>query len=313
MVARILLCSVAALMIAGRQVPPFFDLAPGVSAALASDRAGRVSDVRYSLSFIVPSGLQLPIQGKVAITFALSDPERPLPLDFAAPAAHVRSLTAGGRTLAPSSVNGHIVLPPAVLVAGQNHVTIEFTAGDVPLNRQEDFLYTLFVPARGHEAFPCFDQPDLKARFSLALDLPDGWKAVSNAPDAEHATDGGGRVRLRFEETKPLSTYLFAFAAGKLSVETAERGGRTFRMFHRETDAARLERNRAVIFDLHASALAWLERYTGIPYPWGKFDIFLVPAFQFGGMEHPGAIYYNATALLLEPSATTNQSSAGQA
>ena len=47
--------------------------------------------------------------------------------------------------------------------------------------------------------------------------------------------------------------------------------------------------------------------YTGIPYPWGKFDFFLVPAFQFGGMEHPGAIYYNAPALLLEPSATTNQ------
>jgi aminopeptidase N len=78
-------------------------------------------------------------------------------------------------------------------------------------------------------------------------------------------------------------------------------------MFHRETDTVRLERNRAAIFDLHAAALDWLERYTGVPYPWGKFDFFLVPAFQFGGMEHPGAIYYNAPPLLLEPSATTNQ------
>ena len=65
-------------------------------------------------------------------------------------------------------------------------------------------------------------------------------------------------------------------------------------MFHRETDAAKVARNRDAIFDLHAAALAWLERYTGIPYPFGKFDFLLVPSFQFGGMEHAGAIFYNA-------------------
>jgi aminopeptidase N len=78
-------------------------------------------------------------------------------------------------------------------------------------------------------------------------------------------------------------------------------------MLHRETDAAKVARNRDTVFDLHASALAWLERYTGIPYPWGKFDFLLVPSFQFGGMEHPGAIFYNAATLLLDPSATQNQ------
>ena len=61
-----------------------------------------------------------------------------------------------------------------------------------------------------------------------------------------------------------------------------------FRMFHRETDAAKVARNREAIFDLHASALEWLEQYTGIPYPLGKFDFLLVPSFQFGGMEHAG-------------------------
>ncbi len=83
-----------------------------------------------------------------------------------------------------------------------------------------------------------------------------------------------------------MPTYLFAFAAGKFSVETADRDGRTFRMFHRETDAAKVARNRDAIFDLHARALAWLEDYTGIPYPFGKFDFVLIPSFQFGGMEH---------------------------
>ena len=104
-----------------------------------------------------------------------------------------------------------------------------------------------------------------------------------------------------------MSTYLFAFAAGRFQVEAAERNGRRFRMLHRETDAAKVARNRDAIFDLHASALDWLERYTGMPYPFGKFDFVLVPSFQFGGMEHPGSIFYNASSLLLDPSATTNQ------
>jgi len=65
-----------------------------------------------------------------------------------------------------------------------------------------------------------------------------------------------------FAETEPVSTYLFAFAAGRLSIETAERNGRIFRMFHRETDREKVARNRDAIFDLHAAALEWLERYT---------------------------------------------------
>ena len=78
-------------------------------------------------------------------------------------------------------------------------------------------------------------------------------------------------------------------------------------MFHRETDAQKVARNRDAIFDLHAAALDWMEQYTGIPYPFGKFDFVLVPAFQFGGMEHPGAIFYNACGLMLDESATENQ------
>src|SRR5262249_13362966 len=120
-------------------------------------------------------------------------------------------------------------------------------------------------------------------------------------------TEEGGRIKVRFAETQPLSTYLFAFATGKFSIETGERSGRTFRMFHRETDAAKVARNRDAVFDLHATALDWLENYTGIKYPFGKFDFLLVPSFQFGGMEHPGAIFYNASGILLDPSATQNQ------
>jgi aminopeptidase N len=166
-------------------------------------------------------------------------------------------------------------------------------------------LYTIFVPARAHEAFPCFDQPDLKARWTLALDVPTGWDTIANGAETARAS-GGGRTRFTFAETAPLSTYLVAFAAGKFFVEHAERQGRAFRMLHRETDAQKVVRNSNPIFDLQAAALDWLERYTDIRYPFGKFDFLLVPAFQFGGMEHPGAVFYNATSLLLDASATQN-------
>ncbi|HEY4659687.1 MAG TPA: M1 family aminopeptidase, partial [Gemmatimonadaceae bacterium] len=203
-------------------------------------------------------------------------------------------------------VNEHLVVPESALRVGDNEITIGFLAGDAPLNRNAEFMYTLFVPARARLAFPCFDQPDLKARYSLALDIPASWEALANGPEVARET-AEGRTRLRFAPTEPLPTYLFAFAAGKFTIETAERNGRTFRMFHRETDAGKVARNRDAIFDLHASALAWLERYTGIPYAFGKFDFLLVPAFQFGGMEHAGAIFYNASGLLLDESATQNQ------
>ncbi|HXV85646.1 MAG TPA: M1 family aminopeptidase, partial [Gemmatimonadales bacterium] len=152
----------------------------------------------------------------------------------------------------------------------------------------------------------CFDQPNLKARVSLSLELPVGWVAVANgAPlDAsDHHTAGSAR----FAETQPISTYLISFAAGRFQVDSAHHGGRVLHMYHRETDLGKVARNRDAIFDLHARALAWMEAYTGIPYPFGKFAFVLLPAFQFGGMEHPGAVFYRAGGLMLEESATQNQ------
>ena len=69
------------------------------------------------------------------------------------------------------------------------------------LNRNPDFMYTLFVPARAHLAFPCFDQPDLKARWTLALDVPAGWQALANGAETARV-EQDGRIQLRFAETR---------------------------------------------------------------------------------------------------------------
>ena len=283
-------------------------IGPGVSEALAAERRAAIQELRYDVSFRVPAERREPVRGRVTARFVLKSPHRVV-LDFAQPRDRVARVVVNGRETPPYLLDGHLVVRAEQTRAGANDVEVEFVSGDEALNRDEEFLYTLFVPARAQLAFPCFDQPDLKARFTLSLEVPDSWQAVANGGEVESANQGAptGRRRVTFAETQPLPTYLFAFVAGKFSVETATRNGRPIRLFHRETDASKVTRNRDAIFDLHARSLGWLEDYTTIPYPFGKFDIVLIPSFQFSGMEHAGAILYNQASQLLDESATQNQ------
>ena len=293
------------LLMALAAAPISDSLDRGISEELARERAEALSAVRYDLAFTVPVSRQQPVEGTLRLTVTLAAPRR-IVIDFSAPRERIRSVRVGDNAVVPQFVEDHLIIPAATTRSGDNRITIEFTAGDEALNRNDDFLYTLFVPARAHLTFPCFDQPDLKARYTLSLDVPAGWETVANGPEAGRETSGD-RIRVRFGETRPLPTYLFGFVAGKFSIERATRNGREMRMFHRETDAAKVVRNRDALFDLHASALAWLEDYTAIPYPFEKLDFILIPSFQFGGMEHAGAILYNSASLMLDESATQNQ------
>jgi aminopeptidase N len=306
------LCSFGCLLIMAtlsgcRSAEPEVDPEPGVALDLATARAKAITSLRYQLSFDIPAAADQPVTGRETIRFTATDTSQPLVLDFDPGSDdNVISLSVGGSLSRFRTVNGHIVVPAGDLAVGENTIEITFRAGNLPLNRNPDFLYSLFVPARAHLAFPCFDQPDLKARYTLELTVPADWQAVANGQEISRDT-AGNRTHIKYSETQLIPTYLFAFAAGKFQIETAERNGRTYRMFHRETDAAKLARNRDAVFDLHASALAWLEQYTAIPYQFGKFDFMAIPSFQFSGMEHPGAVYYNSSSILLDESATENQ------
>jgi aminopeptidase N len=306
-VAALALCAAPAL--AQTMTPE-----PGVPLDVATRRAANISNLRYELALSIPEALASPLTGVETIRFELKDASAPLVIDFdpsASPSPgaagdHLKSVDANGKPVSFQYVNGHIVVPAASLIGGANTIRIVFNAGDASLNRSSDFLYTLFVPARARLAFPVFDQPDLKGRWTLTLEHPAKWQSAANGAELSRVASGE-RVTVKFGETQPLPTYLVAFICGDFKIETAERNGRTFRMFHRETDAAKVARNRDAIFDLHAHALEYLERYTGIPYAFGKFDFVAIPAFQFGGMEHAGKILYNASGLMLDESATQNQ------
>lgn len=277
-------------------------LEPGVSLDLAQYRKKFISDIHYHLSFSVPAEKDQPITGKVIIDFHQSRAQRGVVIDFRGGEENIHQVVVNGKPEEYQYLNQHIILSSTNIIPGQNQVEIHFTSTDQALNRSEDFMYTLFVPDRASTAFPCFDQPDLKAFFSLELEIPEPWNALSNGPLLSTSVNNG-RKTLTFDADQPISTYLFAFTAGRFDTISETRGERTITVFHRETDAQKLQRNLEAIFSQHFDAIAWLEEYTGIPYPFKKLDMAILPGFQYSGMEHPGAIWYRDARLLLDEQA----------
>ena len=291
---------------------PEADIGPGVPLSLAEARAAAISDVRYALRFVIPEDVDQVIDGEVRIHFTLADAGDDIVLDFRESDDKVGYVTVNGHLVKHEFRNEHIILDADLFEAGPNIVGVEFLAGDTSLNRNPEYLYTLFVPDRARTAFPLFDQPDIKATFQLTLDLPGDWTAMSNAL-VSRTHHEGGRAEFRFAESNLIPSYLFSFVAGRFDTVSRDVDGRRMTMIHRETDEEKVARNVDDIFNLHVASLEWLEEYTSIDYPFQKFGFALIPAFQYGGMEHVGAIQYRSSSLMLDeaPSETQLLSRAG--
>jgi aminopeptidase N len=272
----------------------------GVSHELAAYRGKQVYDVHYDLYFHVPENKNEVVTGTAKIYFKPLKARHGLIIDFQPGEDYIHAIKINGTDADYNFMNGHIYLDANGFVPRQeNIVEIDFTSSDQALNRSDGFMYTLFVPDRASTAFPCFDQPDIKATFDLTLDIPTNWTAISNGPLT--SDDPGESVkRLSFSLADPISTYVFSFAAGEFSQDSRVKDGFTINILHRETDKEKIERNISDIFDQHFHALKWMKEYTGIDYPYEKFDMVILPGFQYSGMEHPGAIWYRDTRLLLD-------------
>lgn len=278
----------------------------GVSFALNQYRKQHLDSIRYTITLDIPDSKAGKIMGSETVSFYANTLDSALVLDFNVSEEHLLAVRMGGEKVDFRFENEHVVIGAKHFVQGRNEVAIDFIAGDLSLNRSDDYLYTLFVPDRASTCFPLFDQPNLKATYQLTLKTPVTWEAVSNGKLIDLSTENGKRI-YRFGETKPISSYLFAFSAGKFFKTKKVLEGREMTMYYRETDTAKVNRNADEVFGLHAKSLAWLEDYTSIDYPFGKFDFVLLPSFQYGGMEHPGAIFYNEPALFLDENASVNR------
>ncbi len=287
---------------------------PGIARALAERRARQIGDVRYALRLDVTRRDTAAGHARIAFrSLARGD----VVLDFRGPAHG--PLTVNGRPVAVREGNGHLVIPAGAIARGENVLELDFRALIAPAGASiirfhdatdgADYLYTLLVPADANQLFPCFDQPDLKARVTLALETPAGWTAVANG--RRLATDSSSTRRFRFAETEPISTYLVAFAAGPWAVRSAVLNGRSISMYVRASRAAEAETDSLIA--ANGRAIDWMERYTAQPFPFQKFDFLLAPAFPFGGMEHPGAVFYNEESFIFRERPTLTQQLGRQA
>ena len=186
-----------------------------------------------------------------------------------------------GQPLPASAANGaHLRIPARLLETGENSVEVWFVSDIAPSGASiirthdqsdgSDYLYTLLVPADADQLFPCFDQPDLKARVTVALTTPRAWTALANG-SIIRADTSADRITRHFTETRPLSTYLIAFSAGPWARMTSVVKGRSISLYVRKSRAKEVDAD--TLLALTHRAIGWMEQHFGRPYPFEKFDL----------------------------------------
>jgi aminopeptidase N len=346
---------------------PKMETGQGVARELARFRAAHYSNVRYELNLdVAPKATML--RGTELIRVTLDGDVGQLVLDWRVatakegqPQARVWNIRANNRNVNDASVaNDHILIPGAYLHRGENILDLEFespiaasgSAVTRYLDREDEseYVYTLFVPSDASTAFPCFDQPDLKARFQLNIIAPGSWRVITNtsvrtlSPNKKRDEKGNtadwsfktGLLNWSFNETEPISTYLFAFAAGpfaefmegsdvpaldfevqpllgpktkeilsKMSLKKADQSP-PMRIFVRRSKAERARKEIAEVFRLNREGLKFLAAYFDDKFPFPKYDLVIVPEFAYGGMEHAGATFLREETILFpsDPTAT---------
>ena len=161
----------------------------------------------------------------------------------------------------------------------------------------ETYLYTQYEPADCRRVYPCFEQPDLKARWTFTVSAPAGWQVLSNGAEASREDIDGG-VRVSFAEPLPLSSYITAVAAGPYArvdgVWAGPEGDVPLGVLCRVSLAPHLidSGDAAEILDITRRGLTFYSDAFGIAYPWGTYDQIFVPEYNLGAMENPGLVTF---------------------
>lgn len=203
------------------------------------------------------------------------------------------------------------------LPAGRATLTVDY---DAPFQTSGDGLYrsrvgddwyawTQMEPIDARRVFPGFDEPGFKTPFTVSITGRTGMKVFANTPELRAAPAGDGLTRHDFAASKPLPTYLIAFAVGAFDVvegsvpaNAVRKQPLPYRVIATKGQAARLQ----VAATEGPKILALHEDYFGIPYPYEKLDQIASPVMG-GAMENAGLVTYNDTLLLLDPDAPASQ------
>ncbi len=275
----------------------------------ASARAARVSNCRYALELDLTKGAPT-YRGGVTIAFDQSG-DGDLMLNFRG--KRIDLLELNGQAGAFEWRGRELTLPASALAAS-NTLRIEYEndydhGGDgihqfIDPEDGEEYLYTNFEPFDAHRLFPCFDQPDIKACYQLTVTAPAEWTLTANSRELSAETQADGRIRYRYEETPPFSTYLFALIAGPYHVARDEHAGVPLGLLCRKSMAQYLDTDE--LFTITRQGLDFFGEFFDYPYAFGKYDQIFVPEFNHGAMENVGAVTFNESMVYRDPP-TENQ------
>ena len=291
-------------------------LAAGSMLAAPQPPALRLPDVakpiHYAVDVTVEPGKDT-FTGNVDIELAFLKGVKLLWLNAAALNIHSAVLDWGGKTVQahvipggeqfagfefPGEITGHGVLH----IGYAGAISRNSSAGVFQLKDGGNwYVYTQFEPTDARRAFPCFDEPNYKVPWRVTMHVHESDMALSNTAVESEKDEGGGMKTVRFHETKPLPSYLVAFAAGPFEAVSAGTLGKTpLRVITPKGRADEAKFAAEAIPQL----LRRLEAYFGSPFPFEKLDSIAMPISDFA-MENVGLITYGQSLLLSKPGSDT--------
>ena len=270
----------------------------------------------YELTLTVVPG-ESKASGEIAIDVEVERPHAVLWLN--ADDVTVSRATVNVANTRTSVLAGHdqfvgLAFDPA-LPAGRHRVTLAFeaaqstnsTRGIFALqDRGAWYVMTQFEPIGARRAFPCFDEPGYKVPWQLSLRIPSDMTALSNTPVASEGTPVDGLKLIRFAETRPLPSYLVAFAVGPWTVLDLGSIGKNPTPMRIVVPRGR-SREAAFAARAFPQLFAQEERWFDIAYAYGKLDQIAIPITVGFAMENVGLITYGASNLIARPDAVTPQ------
>lgn len=276
----------------------------------ADARKSRISNLEYDA--LVDITNEEAFSGEVRIHFDLSDASSDLSVDFTG--GTVSSVVVNG-VASTADYNAYfITLPAGQLQPGANTVEIVYRRpygnDGTGLHRFVDpedgltYLYTYLWPYYANRVLPSFDQPNLKANFSLRVLAPEGWTVVSMNPGTAGPAHAGTQL-WTFAKTPKISTYVFSLHAGPYAVWSDDSGDVPLRLMARQSLAAYVPVEEW--FEITQKGMDFYGRYFDIPYPFEKFDQLIVPEFNIGGMENAAAVAYTESIVQTRPSDRTDR------